>query len=139
MSDVTRERLAAYLEDALNEAETAQIERELRHSEAARKMLQRVRDERDRGEHSVGAIWRRERLTCPTREHLGSYLLDVLDDGQRDYLTFHLEKIGCPYCGANLADLRSQQAEAAAKFIKRRRRFFASSAGYLQTKHDTAK
>ncbi len=69
--------------------------------------------ERDRGEHSLGAVWRRERLTCPTREQLGSYLLQVLDEGEQDYLDFHLNVIGCPYCVANLADLQALQQEPA--------------------------
>ena len=115
MSHITREQLSAYLDDALGEQESARVELALRESEPLRQSLRQAMQERDRGDHSLGAIWRRERLTCPTREHLGSYVLDVLDDGQRDYLTFHLEQICCPYCGANLADLRAQQAEAAPK------------------------
>ena len=65
--------------------------------------------ERDRGEHSVGAIWRRQRLSCVKREQLGSYLLGVLDDDVQDYIQFHLRTIGCAYCLANLADLQTQQ------------------------------
>jgi hypothetical protein len=86
--------------------------------------------ERDRGEHSIGAIWRRKRLTCPTREQLGSYLLGVVEPDYQDYLDFHLYTIGCAYCLANLTDLRGQQ-EAAPQAQERRRRYFESSAGLL--------
>ena len=88
--------------------------------------------ERDRGDHSLGAVWRRERLTCPTRETLGSSLLQVLDEGEQEYIEFHLKTVGCPYCLANFADLQAQQQEAAPQARARRRRFFQTSAGYLQ-------
>ena len=132
MSEITREQLHAYLDDALSDAETARVEQALRDSETLRRSLRQAMQERDRGDHSLGAVWRRERLTCPTREQLGSYLLQVLDEGELDYLDFHLNTIGCPYCVANLADLQAQQQEPAPRARERRRRFFQSSAGYLQ-------
>ena len=133
MMNVTREYLNAYLDDALNDSETAQVEQVLRSSEALRRMLRALIQERDRGEHSIGAIWRRERLSCPTREQLGSYLLQALDPGLQEYLDFHLRTIACPYCLANLADLESRQREPAPKSQDRRRRFYESSAGFLHT------
>jgi hypothetical protein len=132
MSEITREHLHAYLDDALSEPETARVEQSLRESEALRRTLRQVMQERDRGEHSLGAVWRRERLTCPSREQLGSYLLQVLDDAEQDYLDFHLQTVGCPYCVANLADLQALRQEPVPKAKERRRRFFESSAGYLQ-------
>lgn len=129
---ITQEQLRAYLDDGLNEGETAQVEEALRDSESLRSQLRSLMEERDRGEHSVGAVWRRLRLSCPGREQLGSFLLQVLDPGLADYVEFHLRTIGCPYCLANLADLQAQQAEPAAEAEQRRRRFFESSAGYLR-------
>ena len=137
MSEITREQLHAYLDDALSDAETARVEQALRDSETLRRSLRQAMQERDRGEHSLGAVWRRERLTCPTREQLGSYLLQVLDEGELDYLDFHLNTIGCPYCVANLADLQALQQEPAPRARERRRRFFQSSAGYLQVCRET--
>lgn len=139
MSEISREQLHAYLDDALSDAETARVEQALRDSASLRQSLQKAMQERDRGEHSLGAVWRRERLTCPTREQLGSYLLQVLDDNEQDYLAFHLEVIGCPYCVANLADLQALQQEPAPNARERRRRFFQSSAGYLQVCRETKK
>jgi hypothetical protein len=133
MSDITREQLHAYLDDALSDAETARVEQALRDSEPLRRALRQAMQERDRGEHSLGAVWRRERLTCPPREQLGSYLLGVLDDALQEYIAFHLNTIGCPFCQANLADLQALQQEPAPKARERRRRYFQSSAGYLQS------
>src|SRR5579875_3475988 len=139
MKEISREQLHAYLDDALSDAEMAKIEQALRHSESLRRALRQAMQERDRGEHSLGAIWRRERLTCPTREQLGSYLLQVLDDDQQDYIRFHLQVIGCPYCVANFADLQALQQESPPRRRERRRRFFQSSAGYLHIGRDTKK
>jgi hypothetical protein len=138
MSTITREQLDAYLDDALSAAETARIEQGLRESDTLRRALRALMQERDRGEHSLGAIWRRLRLSCPTREQLGSYLLQGLDDDWQDYIDFHLNQIGCAFCLANLADLKSLQEEAAPTKAQRRRRFFESSAGYLHSCRDAA-
>jgi hypothetical protein len=132
MTEITREHLRAYLDDALTDAETARVEQALRNSDGLRGQLTMVLQERDRGEHSVGAVWRRSRLSCPTREQLGSFLLQALEPGFQDYVEFHIKTIGCPYCQANLADLQARQADAAPQVQQRRRRFFQSSAGLLQ-------
>jgi anti-sigma factor RsiW len=139
MSELNRAVLHAYLDDALDDAEMARVEQLLRSSDSARQALVSAMDERDRGEHSLGAIWRREHLTCPTREQLSSYLLGVLDDDLTDYLKFHLETIGCRVCTANLADLQALQRETPPESTARRRRYFTSSASLLPTKRDSKK
>src|SRR6516162_9887926 len=119
MPKITRELLHGYLDDALGDAEIAQVEQSLRESEVLRRLLRAVIQERDRGDHSVGAIWRRQRLSCPTREQLGSYLLQVLDPATLDYIDFHLRTIACPFCQANLADLQALQKEPPPKAHER--------------------
>jgi len=109
--NITAAQLNAYLDDALSDRETAQVEQALRESEGLRRALRAIIQERDRGEHSIGAIWRRQRLSCPTREQLGSYLLQVLELDLQDYIDFHLKTIGCPFCLANLTDLQTLQQE----------------------------
>lgn len=130
--NVSRELLAAYLDDALSDVETAQVEQALRQSESLRKQVVALQQELDRGDHSVGAVWRRQRLTCPTREQLGNYLLGVLDTGFADYLAFHLKTVACPFCQANLTDLKALQTEAPPQRQKRRQRFYDSSAPLLR-------
>jgi anti-sigma factor RsiW len=134
---ITREMLDAYLDDALTDGETARVEKALRDSEALRRLLRSLMQERDRGEHSIGAVWRRHRLSCPGRDQLGSYLLQVLPAEQRGYVEFHLTTINCPYCQANLADLHQQQQEEPGDTEERRRRLFESSAGLLNFTRDT--
>jgi hypothetical protein len=123
--------LHLYLDEALGDEDSARVEGMLRSSEPLRRFLRVVMSERDRGEHSLGAIWRRHRVSCPAREQLRSFLLKGLDDEWLDYIEFHLEQVECPFCLANLADLKTLQHEEAPKTQARRRKFFESSAGYL--------
>jgi hypothetical protein len=106
---ITREVLRDYLNDALPDNELANVERALRDSAELRDLLREVLEQQDRGEHTAGAIWRRERVSCPTRDQLGGYLLGAGDPELLEYIRFHLEEIGCPYCQANLDDLKKLQ------------------------------
>lgn len=129
---VRRCDLEAYLDEALPAEEMARIERALRRDGRLRDQLAAINARRDRGVHSVGEIWRRHRLSCPSRQALASHLLGTLGPAEHDYIVFHLEVIGCRYCQANLADLKKQQAEAQELVETRRRKYFQSSAGYLR-------
>jgi hypothetical protein len=112
--------LRHYLAESLAPEESARVEKALRDSAALRARLEDVRQNRTDGQlHTLGEIWRRSRLTCPSRQQLGSLLLDALDPELAAYLTFHLEVVECPFCRANLIDLKAQSqtatADAAAK------------------------
>jgi hypothetical protein len=109
MSPITREVLRAYVSDALPDTELVAVERALRDSTDLRALLKEVIEQEDRGEHTAGAIWRRERVSCPSREQLGGYLLGAGDHDYLEYIRFHIDEIGCPYCQANLEDLNSRK------------------------------
>lgn len=128
----TNADLEAYLDESLSSARLASVEAALRDEPGLVDQLATLAGRRDAGVHSLGAIWRRQRLTCPTREQLGSFLLGVLDPAHADYLQFHLDQVGCRYCNASVEDLREQHAAANAKESESRRsKYFQSSAGYL--------
>jgi hypothetical protein len=112
----------------------ARIETAARGDEALLRRLSGINARRDHGSHTLGEIWRYHRLSCPSRAELGSSLLGVLAPEQDDYIKFHLHVVGCRYCQANWNDLANQQAEAAEAKDSRRRKYFQSSAGYLQRK-----
>jgi anti-sigma factor RsiW len=124
--------LEAYLDEALPPEETARIEQAVRTDRDLVRRLAEINAQRGAGLHSVGEIWRRHRLSCPTRQQLGSYLLGALPDDLARYVTFHLDVVGCRYCQANLADLKDQQAEAEEAIETRRRKYFQSSVGHLR-------
>jgi hypothetical protein len=126
--------LEAYLDEALPPEEMARIEKSARDDKALVRQLASIHARRNAGVHSLGEIWRQHRLSCASREQLGSYLLGTLTEDHAEYVAFHLQVVGCRYCQANLADLQSQQAEAEPATHARRRRYFQSSAGYLRAK-----
>jgi len=125
------QQLQAYLDELLPAELMASIETELRQSETLRDRLVTLVGMREAGVHGLGEIWRRNRLTCPSRQQLGSFLLGAMDENLQNYIQFHLEKVGCRVCRANLDDLKSQQSNQKADTQLRRRRYFQSSAGYL--------
>jgi hypothetical protein len=125
------EQLTAYLQEQLPLGELAAIEKSLRTSEELRRRAAALAMRRDLAYHSVGSIWRTERLSCPDRSELGSFLLGTLDAGRVDYINFHVRTLGCRYCAANLADL-SEAARTTKPDATRRRRYFESSAGHLR-------
>ncbi len=129
---ITQSDLQAYLDEALAPAEMTAIEAELRARPEWLQQLAAINARRDAGVHSVGEIWRRHRLSCPSREDLGSYLLGALETAHAQYFQFHLENIGCRLCQANLEDLRRQQEEAAEAVQVRRTKYFQSTAGHLR-------
>jgi hypothetical protein len=136
MTRITRETLDAYLDDALTDGEASRVEQALRTDPTLRDHLTALLKQRDRGEHSIGAVWRRHRLSCPSREKLGSFRLGVLDDEEIDYIEFHLKVIACQYCQANLDDILAELEEETPVIEERRRRFFESSAGFLRSSDD---
>ncbi|MEX0939629.1 MAG: hypothetical protein WDZ59_17325 [Pirellulales bacterium] len=130
-TDFSDSELECYLDEALPSEATARVERALRDDAQLSQRLASINGRRDAGVHSLGAIWRRHRLSCPSREQLGSFLLGVLPQDEAGYVAFHMEQGGCRYCQANLADLEAQQAAADDHVQQRRRRYFQSSAGLL--------
>ena len=130
-TNFTNSDLEAYLDEALPTERMAAIENALRNSEELQKELAAVNGRRDAGVHSLGEIWRRHRLSCPSREQLGSYLLGVVSNDEADYIQFHIETIGCRFCGANAQDLKSQSA-AESEATHRRQKYFQSSVGHLR-------
>ena len=128
----SRSDLEAYVDEALPAAEMARVEKALREDASLLEQVSAIHARRSTGVHSLGEIWRHGRLSCPSREQLGSLLLGALDDENADYIAFHLEVVGCRYCLANLADLQHQQTEHREVAQTRRHRYFQSSAGYLR-------
>ena len=129
---ITRATIEGYLHDALPPERAAAVEQAIRDKPALLALVAQVRQETDHGEHSIGAVWWRERLSCPTREQLAMYLEEILDGDLAAYVTGHIKLVGCHVCQATLDDLRHLRAEAAAPRSARRKRIVDSSAGVLR-------
>lgn len=131
-AEFTDVELLAYLDEGLPVDRMAAVENALRASGELRNRTAGLRLARDAQGHSVGEIWRRGRLSCPTRHQLGSYLLGALPSELAQYFRFHLETVGCRYCVANLADLRQTAQQSSTETAQRRQKYFQSSAGYMR-------
>lgn len=123
--------LLAFLDEQLEPENSAKIEVAVRAQPELHQRLVQLRGQNAAGLHTIGAIWRRERLSCPDRDCLGRYLIGELASAERDYVRFHLEEIGCRVCNANYDDL-SQAIAQQRDSQKRRHRIFQTSAGHLR-------
>ncbi len=136
MSDATTisdAELLAWLDEDLPSARMSEIEGQLRSATDLQRRVAGLISQRDQGTLTVGEVWRRHHLSCPTRHELGSYLLQAADAGTSDYIRFHLETIGCRTCQANIEDLQQAQATTP-ETLERRQRIFASSVSRLKRK-----
>ena len=74
-------------------------------------------------------IWQEYRLSCLKRSTIGAYLLGTLEPAWHEYVAFHLDRLGCEFCRANLEDLRQQTADEGAHSF--RDRILESTVGFL--------
>ena len=125
------QQLQAYLDEELASELMAAIESRLRDDDSLRERLVTLVGRREAGVHSLGEIWRRNRLSCLNRQQLGAFLLGAIDEELASYIRFHLEQVKCRVCQANIDDLERQRTEQEAATQTRRRRYFQTSAGYL--------
>ncbi|HEY0981204.1 hypothetical protein [Schlesneria sp.] len=129
MPDFTDEELLAYADERLSSERSAEIERALRNERLIQDRFVALLSERDRGQTSVGEIWRQGSLSCPSRSVWEAFVTGRLGDGLTQYLKFHVEVIGCRPCAANLADLSHHAHFPESE--RRTRKIFQSSAGHL--------
>jgi RNA polymerase sigma factor (sigma-70 family) len=74
--------------------------------------------------------WEALRLSCPKRSTIGAFVLGSLDELWQDYVDFHLHRLGCQFCLANLEDLKQQDTQPAASAL--RDRILESTVGFLR-------
>jgi RNA polymerase sigma-70 factor (ECF subfamily) len=82
------------------------------------------------GEETLLAdIWETRRPSCLKRSTVGAWLLGTLESPWADYVDFHLHRLGCRFCQANLEDLRRQGQADQSRAV--RQRIMASTVGFL--------
>lgn len=65
-------------------------------------------DQSDRSSELLTEVWRDGRPSCPKRTTLGKYILETLPEDWDDFVTFHVDRLGCEFCAANLEDLNAE-------------------------------
>ncbi len=91
------QQLQAFLDEALPAETMAQIEVQMRSDTQLMARLMSILGQREAGVHGLGEIWRRHRLSCPTRQQLGGYVLGTLDEGWQQYICFTSSKLVAAY------------------------------------------
>lgn len=127
----TDREICLWLDELLSTERMTAFEAQLRHDEQLRGHVAHLIRTRDQGGNTVGEIWQRSQLSCPTRTELGGFLLQTLSADAAGYVEFHLQTVGCRTCQANLRDLEEQASQSEA-VPNRRRKFYESSAGLLR-------
>jgi RNA polymerase sigma factor (sigma-70 family) len=74
-------------------------------------------------------VWEELRLSCPKRSTIGGFVLGTLDSRWVEYVEFHLHKLGCRFCLANLTDLQQQSAGPQRQRVHNR--IMESTVGFL--------
>jgi len=75
-------------------------------------------------------VWEEQRYTCPKRSTIGRFLLGTLDEEPwREYVDFHVNKLGCKFCHANVEDLQ-KASEAEQKKVQQK--IFESTIGFFR-------
>jgi RNA polymerase sigma-70 factor, ECF subfamily len=74
-------------------------------------------------------LWQEQRPSCLKRSTIGAFLLGTLEPDWQDYAAFHLEKLECAFCRANLEDMQTAVQDVPAQ--KLRDRIFESTIGFL--------
>ena len=131
VTEFTNEELLAYADERLPSGRSVLSEQFLRRDRALVERMASLLSQRDQGERSLGQLWRKDRLSCPSRSVWAAYVDGRLGDGLKHYLQFHVETIGCRICAANLADL--SRCEPSTDAERRTRKIFQSSAGTLSS------
>jgi RNA polymerase sigma factor (sigma-70 family) len=81
---------------------------------------------------SIEQAWRDARVSCPARHWLARSLTGALEAGPAEYLRFHIGEMNCPWCAANLEDLR--QRESSQELTAMVERVQASTLLYLRSR-----
>ena len=81
-------------------------------------------------ENLLTDIWKLQRFGCPKRSTIGAFYLGTLDKDWCEYVDFHINKIGCGFCIANLEDLKTENAKK--QNIQLQARIMESTIGFFQ-------
>jgi RNA polymerase sigma factor (sigma-70 family) len=90
----------------------------------------RCRDLPEPPDSLLSEIWQDERLSCPKRSTLGAQLLGTLEPDWQAYVEFHVTRLGCHFCAANLQDLQQQTSHGVPQ--KLRERIMHSTVGFFR-------
>jgi anti-sigma factor RsiW len=131
--EFTDAELEAYVDESLDPARAAEIERALKTDRALLRKLSWINGRRDAGVHSLGEIWRQAQIGVPSRDDVVRWVAGQLTADEADYLQFRVDTLKCRFTAALLADVRESAASPAMKEAEsRQKKIFTSSEKLLK-------
>ena len=82
---------------------------------------------------SLRLTWENLRPSCPKRTTLGKYVLEILPADWSEFVRFHVDRLGCNYCRANLEELKKEAVSGADS--RSSQQLFQSTIGFLKKPH----
>ena len=134
MTPPTDDILLGFLEETLSPEQMHDIEMLIRTDVEIQKRLELLLAQTENGEHSLGTIWRNNKISCPERKELGKFLLGAISPPEKTWIEHHLNSLKCSFCIANLEDLKQHQKALTSNIQPentRASRLFESSIGMI--------
>ena len=110
----SREYIHAYIDGALSPEEADAFTSMAYGDSELRGKIRTVQTEFDYHNHTVGSLWRRNQLTCPSDQEIVDYQrgeLAIINPKIVDYVQFHLNSIRCIYCISTAAEWKQSAAK----------------------------
>ena len=110
----SREYIHAYIDGALSPEEADAFTSMAYGDSELRGKIRTVQTEFDYHNHTVGSLWRRNQLTCPSDQEIVDYQrgeLAIIYPKIADHLQFHLNSIRCIYCISTAAEWKQSAAK----------------------------
>ena len=110
----SREYIHAYIDGALSPEEADAFTSMAYGDSELRGKIRTVQAEFDYHNHTVGSLWRRNQLTCPSDQEIVDYQrgeLAIIYPKIADHLQFHLTSIRCIYCISTAAEWKQSAAK----------------------------
>ena len=110
----SREYIHAYIDGALSPEEADAFTLMAYGDSELRGKIRTVQTEFDYHNHTVGSLWRRNQLTCPSDQDIVDYqrgALAIIYPKIADHLQFHLNSIRCIYCISTAAEWKQSAAK----------------------------
>jgi RNA polymerase sigma factor (sigma-70 family) len=85
--------------------------------------------EAEPSDSALTEVCEENRFTCPKRSTIGRFLLSTLGEPWKSYVDFHVNRLGCRFCRANVEDL---QKASEAEQTKVQQKLFESTIGFFR-------
>lgn len=86
---------------------------------------------------TVSTVWREQRVSCPHLDILRSWRDGALAAEAAEFVSFHVQEAGCPYCNASLDELSARDDDAReAPMQDLRDRLLRSTVGALRSQRN---